>query len=342
MLLRAWDRYRSGQYRVGRFTTGGVLVLLGLMLNLDRWSGWEGTAALLSYWPVVLIAYGAEALLVKREDRKISYDVSGAFLVFLVCSAIAVTAFTGSLIRSVAWGGAKVEGDPIVTSASGLKGLDIRGTAGRITLEPSQDGQVTVTPVYHTGWGKRTETRRPDLKIRPDGGTLLVSSEIPSSGNWFSDKNSGVDLYITAPPSLLVEVSNEVGEISISGFDQVKSVSGEVGRISLKDSKGRADVRLSVGAIDIEGFTGGLTVDHEVGRIRASGEPDQDWDFATELGSVEVDVPENGSYRYTFSSELGSVDRHGNQFDGNEGSLNGGTHGLTVRTSVGSVDVRTH
>ena len=76
------------QWRVGSFSMGLVLVLLGVGLLLDHFSGVTSTLEIIvKWWPAVLILLGLEIIaagaLYRNEQLKIKYDFLSMFIVFV-------------------------------------------------------------------------------------------------------------------------------------------------------------------------------------------------------------------------------------------------------------------
>lgn len=73
-------------HRVGTITFGCILVLLGILLLLHTFIPTLTYAAILNYWPVVLIALGIEILIANSRSGKVnfSYDGWSIFLMFMI------------------------------------------------------------------------------------------------------------------------------------------------------------------------------------------------------------------------------------------------------------------
>lgn len=73
------------QWRVGTFSMGGSLVLLGLFLFLSRFLGLNLANVMTAWWPILLIVLGVEILVylvLSRSDRQVlKYDFMSIFFV---------------------------------------------------------------------------------------------------------------------------------------------------------------------------------------------------------------------------------------------------------------------
>lgn len=82
------------KWRVGTISMGASLVLLGILLFMTQFKGWDITALFLSWWPFILIILGVEVLvylfLSKQENTFIKYD----FLSILFIGALGTVALS--------------------------------------------------------------------------------------------------------------------------------------------------------------------------------------------------------------------------------------------------------
>lgn len=90
------DETRPGGRRVGTFTLGVVLIVIGVLMGVSLiWPRldlrWTAKGA-----PLILISLGVETLLAARGDRRVRYDWAGMLLCFLV-------GFGGLALFTAAW-----------------------------------------------------------------------------------------------------------------------------------------------------------------------------------------------------------------------------------------------
>jgi hypothetical protein len=90
------------RWRVGTFSMGLSLILVGMTLLLSAWKGLSSFDTLIGWWPVVFIMLGAEVLLfivfAKKEEPVLHYDIFSIFFVGVLCCfciAFALVTSTG-------------------------------------------------------------------------------------------------------------------------------------------------------------------------------------------------------------------------------------------------------
>ncbi|GIQ68967.1 hypothetical protein DUZ99_16330 [Xylanibacillus composti] len=87
------------KWRVGSFTMGFSLLLLGIVCLTTAWRGKEAFDALFQWWPLLFILLGVEILaalvLAKEEHPRLHYDVlSLLFVPFLIMLGMGFTLLT--------------------------------------------------------------------------------------------------------------------------------------------------------------------------------------------------------------------------------------------------------
>jgi hypothetical protein len=93
------------RWRVGTFSMGLSLVLVGVTLMVSAWKGLSAFDTLLGWWPVVFIMLGLEILLFiafsKKEQFVLHYDIfSILFVGVLCCCCIAFALVTSTGLMS--------------------------------------------------------------------------------------------------------------------------------------------------------------------------------------------------------------------------------------------------
>jgi hypothetical protein len=90
------------RWRVGTFSMGLSLILVGITLLLSAWQGLSAFDALIGWWPVTFILLGLEVLVfiafAKKEQPVLHYDIFSILLVGVLCCfcmAFALVTSTG-------------------------------------------------------------------------------------------------------------------------------------------------------------------------------------------------------------------------------------------------------
>jgi hypothetical protein len=144
----------------------------------------------------------------------------------------------------------------------------------------------------------------PALEMRRVGATLVVSGSCGAT-----TLVCVVDVYLTLPPEVLVEVFTEVGDVSVQGMDGDLFVDTGGGVVELTDLSGRVDATTDSGDIVGRGLS---TLEIEV--QAASGDIEAEMlddrvhvDASTGSGNIEFEVPA-GAYELNLWTVSGEVE----------------------------------
>lgn len=338
-------------YRVGRWTTGFALVLLGIMILLSQATDFDGFGLASKLWPLVLIGYGLEYLFQPKKTEKVRFDVFGAILVTIAfVGLISFNFFSG--FDGFSFNGIqhKFQDEPVVVSSEGIASFYASTKNGKVLIQPSTDNQVSIAATYRITAIDEKQALEKKEKIRLDvhtEGNKLVAEVVYPNKSIVNLFGESVELTVYLPKEIAVESKSSNGTIEIVGMDNVKSAKTSNGSIVLTDSKSdHAVLDTSNGRIEVNRFIGGLDADTSNGKIIVKGDVTGDWRLETSNGSIEADVPANGSYQYTFSTSNGKIHATNPPFTNRnnsnkkvEGSVNGGQYKLDFRTSNGSITV---
>lgn len=156
-----------------------------------------------------------------------------------------------------------------------------------------------------------------DVQVRRQGSRYIIEVNNDGDDGLFIDPT--VDLRITVPTEVNITATSDVGSITVRDIEIVSEL----------------ELESSVGEIDFEGKIGPRGI-HRV---------------ASDVGSIEIQVTNDSSFRLDASSDVGSVDvdlnlRNPNRNDDGVGGSVTGDYGqspdatLRVSTDVGSITLR--
>ncbi len=152
----------------------------------------------------------------------------------------------------------------------------------------------------------------------PAGDTgVTATAKHPTNGGGWHGKQWEVRWVVTAPPGVKIEISDDVGDVTVVGFERGASVSTDVG-----------DVR-------VMGVLGGVTVKTDVGDalVNAAGPVE----VVTQVGDVNLElIGESASIRA--ESDVGDV--HVVVPTAWSGSVSGGSDVGGVSTSIPGLSAR--
>jgi hypothetical protein len=238
------------QWRVGSFSMGLLLVLLGVGLLLDRFRGSTTAFELINnWWPVVLILLGVEVLAVGFLDRnqtvKFKYDFwSMLLVVFFFCFSLGIYAldYSGIMPRlkeavtardySVTLAEEKYPLDGInkIVLSSTDQSLELRGTGGR---DLHIFGQAAIIAASFEDAARLAALG--GAEIYTAGDTMFVQfNQIPYQRGNFYPGLSRIQRTVLIPADVAVEIQAAQSEVhlfldtlaapwSISGGDSVRA-----------------------------------------------------------------------------------------------------------------------
>lgn len=210
------------RYRVGTFSTGLLFITIGLLLFLQHWFEIKFTTLFFTWWPIFLIALGAELLyyLYKQKQQtteKISYDIFSIFIVTLF-------AFASIFVYSVKASGildfidqrvltASFNIDSPVQQVANLENIDkiiVTGDASRITIKEGLDNHLIIDPAYRfvsAGSLAEAEFAVQDLiKLETVGSTLFIKlNNFDLSSPFHATMQQYATLYLPADKQLDVQ-----------------------------------------------------------------------------------------------------------------------------------------
>ena len=216
--------------------------------------------------------------------------------------------------------------------------LEIRSQVGEITVVTGPEGTIQIEAEKEARARNRgrSEELRNAIRVRVDrqNGTARVVVDLPQTG---ANENVSVDLHVRVPHRTSLDITNNVGEVSIEGVTGDIRVQNDVGSIVLKgvDVTQEADVQTDTG--DVE-FSGRLS--ESQGRVL----------LRSGVGGLQVRVPADARFALDAETNLGSIEssfvvdeaQAGGQL-GHwlRGSVNGGVGvDLVLRSETGSISLQ--
>lgn len=271
-------------FKVGRITVALGLVAFGAGLLLDNLGVYTGAISYVAkLWPLLLIGYGIEYLIQtilnqrSGEDRKIRWDVGGAFLlVFIILISTGITAFRTYVVPEgghlgINLGPAESRTEEKSVSLGSARELVADVRVGSVSLRPNvNSGEVKVEATYTTQGFlvDREEIRRQLDQIKlsiTEGETIRISADAPRSMN-----NLSVNYVIYAPDNLKVRVENGTGRIDVTGYKGDMVLSSNVGRIEVSAGAGTLNANSGSGYIGVRNFQGPVDARTNVGSLHLS------------------------------------------------------------------------
>ncbi|HBS29744.1 MAG TPA: hypothetical protein DEB06_09915 [Phycisphaerales bacterium] len=283
--------------------------------TLRRWSRWLGAAAVMGATAGAALA-GADSRPTAEESETLAAPASGALRLENFVGEIEVVAVEG---------------------ATEVKAEVLKRGQGRSQKEAEEAlDEISVS-------------------LSPDAmspGTLVARATLPNKlFNWGGDnKQHEVQWRVTAPPSVVLKITNDVGDVTVKGFTAGAHLATDVGDIvaegiinGVQASSHVGDIEVSAsGAITARSDTGSVSVtvlDGPTGSVTAS----------SDVGSVTVTLSDAWAGDVDINTDVGSIQSGVASFepDGRQsdhrmrGAIGGGgEHRLKVSTDVGGVILR--
>lgn len=170
---------------------------------------------------------------------------------------------------------------------------------GDIEIRPTTaSGAVSI--VAEAQWS----AKRPSVKFSQTGTTLYVTADCAEE-----DIACRVDLSMTVPPQISLDIRAEESKIEVTGLDGAATLNTAVGNIELVDMGGKLTLTAGDGRI-----VGGDLTSREVTTVNEEGETDLEFvggadnvNVTSRAGNVKLTVPPT-SYRIDAGATAGTVD----------------------------------
>jgi len=195
---------------------------------------------------------------------------------------------------------------------AGAGSLDVKGVAGQGNIEVRA---TIIIPDSNEDKGRKIVTKHLTLELVRDGRVAKLDSWFDKRF-WSFGPSGRIDLEVTAPESMVLEIDDGSGSIDVANFTasvKIDDGSGSidvhtVGELDIDDGSGSIDVSKATGdvyindgsgSITVEGVGGTVTIDDGSGSIRVS-------DVSEDLVIIDA-----GSGGVSFSGIAGAVEQEG-------------------------------
>ncbi|MCM1991992.1 hypothetical protein [Oceanirhabdus seepicola] len=270
------------QMRVGTFSLGILLVIIGMLILFGGIKGISGALLILKFWPIILISIGIEILYFvyrnKGAEIKLKYDVLAVFIfiiLVLISSGVFVfNEFMDDEVSNVVMGDIKSKAhSDIMIKEYEYDKADINKIViedrGNINIKQSTDNKVRIkTSVVVKANSKKVaeEYKENVIDIKVIDGKLLISDFNQQSLNKLveiGEIDTNYELFI--PEHIDVDINNINGSINISGIKNKLDIyiRGSV----LKGNEITGDINIREGNgyrysnINLDNITGDIQLD---------------------------------------------------------------------------------
>lgn len=367
--------------KAGRWTVAISLILIGLAFLLDQWTESDLLLVLLPWWPVLLIALGVEMILFyRRTERPVKLDVVGIVLVGLIIvagNAIAGVQQWGlsfSFDRDVFdfslgenWERHSLE--PVTVSIDGQERLQLEYENGHVNVVPHERSDIVIEPTLLFPRGYKPTDPVRDIRFDIDKTSDLISVRADRSGDrkrrfGFQDSRP-IALNVNVPAHFSVMIDSDSGEIRVEDIEgnvlvhsdngkiEVKGIGGngnfetDNGVITAIDTGGSVEAKATNGAVHVENVGGDVIAKTDNGKILIQSQKlSGNWEADTDLGAIEVVLPETSGAVIEAETDVGNVSSefplYSNDGDGKKstGTIGDGTYTVQLKSDVGNIKIR--
>ena len=282
--------------------SGVALILFGVAFLLHNYRGFEFQAALLHWWPLLLIVLGLIKLYERTSSR---YEPGAARItggeIFLVIGLLLLVGivvgvdtvkgkFPGSHLEFGDFGRNSYDYDLEVAPKTVAPNprITVRSTRGDISVRSSDDSEIRVSGKKNIRAWSDTEASQLADRVSVEVVKNGDGYEIHPTGSNTGDSRLGFNMEIAVPKKSQLTVRNEKGDIVVSdiagpvvidnhnGDVDIRNTTGDIsidmrhGDVKVADTKGDVKLAGKGGEVDVTSASGGLTVDGEFyGPIRA-------------------------------------------------------------------------
>lgn len=362
--------------KAGRWTVAGSLITIGIALLLNQWVETNLLIKLLPWWPVVLIALGMEVILFYRKGEGTPrFDIAGLLLLGLVVVVGSIGVSFGS------WGlggpfslfkGDWVEEplEPLVISVDGQDTLELDNDFGRIDVTAYDGKEVIIEPVFMSSSGRENRWKEnPDFIVDKSTRTISVDVQNPSNPSGIINIHSWrwLQLEVKVPSDFSVDLHSDNGEIKVrdltgrvyadtdNGKVEVVHIDGDTilktdnGMIEAIGIKGTIDAKTANGVVHIDGVEGDVHARTSNGKVSIKSPTlSGHWEAETDLGMIEVTIPEANDAVIKATTELGRIasdfslehDRDSGVGGTSIGTIGEARYNIRLKTDLGNIKIK--
>jgi hypothetical protein len=275
--------------------SGLILIIIGVLLLLHNYRGFELGQLFVHWWPLLLIVWGALKLYERTAARSAGGDPGGSRItpgeVFLVLGLLALVGIVAGVegvkehFPDMMGDTTAIDLDVAPKSVPANARVTIKGTHGDISVRSSSEPEIRVNGKKNVrSWNHRDADR-----LAEGAGAEIVQNgdgwDVQPRGG---DSRVSVDMDVVVPSKSAVTVRNEKGDITIADMGTSLAINSGNGDIDVRGTNGdvnldmrrgdakvagtKGDVRISGtgGSVDVTDATGNFTINGEfVGPIRA-------------------------------------------------------------------------
>src|ERR1700685_2313900 len=244
--------------------TRRILIIIGVLLLLHNYRGFELGQLFVHWWPLLLIIWGALKLYERTAARSAGGDPSGSRItpgeVFLVLGLLALVGIVAGVegvkehFPDMMMGDTTaIDLDVAPKAVPANARVTIKGTRGDISVRSSSEAEIHVNGKKNVrSWNQRDADRLGggsgvDIVQNGDGWDVQ-----PSNG----DSRISVDMDVVVPGKSAVTVRNDKGDISVADMGPSVAINSGSGDIDVRGTNGDVNLDMKRGDAKISGSKG--------------------------------------------------------------------------------------
>lgn len=278
--------------KLGVITLAITLISLGVLLLLNNFIDIDIFNIFSIIWPCIIILFGLEIIIIrliykkKNEDVNISIDTISIVLLIIIIISSSVTASV-----NMAFSGLSLFKDGIrishnfnvfykydskftkdyILESSGKDGIDVTNSFGNVEVYSSSSDKVEINAEInfkHNDEKLAEEISNKIINIDDSDRTIRIVSNIDRLQQE-RDKigDISVSYYIKVPKSMMVDVENKFGNVTIDGIDKDANILNSHGNVEARSLGGKLSVENSFGNVDTDKINENVIVNNKHGNI---------------------------------------------------------------------------
>ncbi len=307
--------------KVGLFTLGITLILVGTAILLNRYTDYAVLKDLYLMWPAFLILLGLEFIAtkiyydVRKQDIQLSPSGISIFLVIILLftsvlwSGINTNAFPFGFNINSNWGAwnfahqVRETLEPDEISLADAMNIEIKNVRGIVDIQPWDEHTLKVTAevIVDTNNIERASELMGDILRISGGNRASVTVRNPYSALSNEHQLNAVNLTLWVPRSLSVIVETSFGEIYAADLHADITARNAHSRVDLTNITGNVQVNNRHGRVSVKTVIGNASI------VNAHGEVLVEDIF----GMLKIENEHNSTTARTIEKDVDIRSRHG-------------------------------
>ncbi len=153
----------------------------------------------------------------------------------------------------------------LTLQASDLRNLIAETDDGDVVIKGSDTDLITVDAVIR---GPRTDSENYTLTLEKTGNSAILIAKLNSRfAAIYVGRSPSIDLVVNVPSSMLIDITDDSGDLEIQDINNRVSVNDDSGRLVIRNIIGGVQIDDDSGSIEMDNIQGSVTIDDDSGEI---------------------------------------------------------------------------